>query len=341
MKKKIIFLLFCLTMIFTGIISYGKITGSISMQSPEKRWSYDGSTYAHIAVYFPETQSITEESVNSYRNSLNSYIKEDEAEVKEGSRAYIDAYSAYGNTEISVTDRKTSCKTDVTYCGGDYFFFHPAEFLYGGGFSEDDTMQDKAVLDENTAWMLYGSSDICGKYMIMGDKIFYICGVVKSTGKNLHIYVPYIESDLEGKHITCYETVYPDLISGYAYEKISSLVEPDLFDDEESAGSDVSDIEVVNITDRFSISGIFKVICSYGKRSMQTNGVIYPEWENECRRAEDFCALAMVWIIIWIIVSVCLALKWFAKDAVSAVNRLKDIIKNYLSAKVRKRKYKQ
>lgn len=334
MKKKIIFLLFCLVMIFAGVISYGRITGGISMQSPEKRWSDDGSAYAHIAVYFPETQSITAEDVDFYRNSLNSYIKEDGVEIKEGSRAYIDAYSAYGNAEISVTSRKTSCKTDVTYCGGDYFFFHPAEFLYGSGFGEDDTMQDKVVLDENAAWMLYGSSDICGKYMMMGDKIFYICGVVKSTAKNLRIYVPYNENDMEAKHITCYETVYPDLISGYAYKKILSLVEPDsFFDEEEAAGLDISGTDIVNITDRFSIGNIFKVIRSYGKRSMQTNGVIYPEWENECREAEDFCALAMVWIIIWIIVLLCFLLKWFTKDVVYAVKRFKDIIKKHLSAR--------
>ncbi len=339
MKKKIVFLLICLIFIFAGVISYKRIAGGISMQSPEKRWSDDGSAYAHIAVYFPETQSITLEDVDSYRNSLNLYIKEDGIEVKEGSRAYIDAYSAYGNVEISVTDRNTSCKTDVTYCGGDYFFFHPAEFLYGSGFGEDDTMRDKAVIDENAAWMLYGSTDICGKYMMMGDKMFYICGVVRSTEKNLNIYVPYNDkNNAEEKHITCYETVYPDLISDYAYKKVMSLVNEDtLFADEESEKDDTSSADVINITDRFDISNIFGVVCSYGKRSMQTNAIIYPDWENECREAEDFCALAMVWVVIWIIISVCLALKWFAGDVVSAAVRFAGSMKNTLQNKFKRK----
>lgn len=33
---------------------------------------------------------------------------------------------------------------------------------------------------------------------------------------------------------------------------------------------------IINITDRFKLKNVWKVLTSYGKRSAQTNGIIYP-----------------------------------------------------------------
>ncbi len=40
--------------------------------------------------------------------------------------------------------------------------------------------------------------------------------------------------------------------------------------------------------------GIFKVVGDFGKRSMNTEGVVYPYWENAARLLEDYMALTLI-----------------------------------------------
>ena len=51
---------------------------------------------------------------------------------------------------------------------------------------------------------------------------------------------------------------------------------------------------IVQNTGRFSVSSLISVIGAFGKRSMTTNGVIYPYWENAARMAESYAALYLL-----------------------------------------------
>jgi len=81
--------------------------------------------------------------------------------------------------------------------------------------------------------------------------------------------------------IDCYEIVLPDPVSGFAKK---------LMTEKFPIGSGA----IVQNTGRFSVSGLISVIGAFGKRSMTTNGVIYPYWENAARMAESYAALYLL-----------------------------------------------
>lgn len=330
-RKKIVLLIVCVVMIAAGFISIRVMVNNMNTNSPEKQWSEDGTPFGHVAAYFADTEGVTIDGINQYRSELNSYIKEDSIEVNENARAFIDSYSAYGACEIKTGNGKNAVKVNVCAFGGDYFAFHTEPLIYGNYFAESDLMDDKIVIDENAAWFLYGSTDVCGKYAKIGGEVFLIVGVVKGEGpekKNStygsrpRIYMSYsaYQRINPEEKITCFEVIYPDLVTNYAYKKMYKALtgeEPQLSgglfglgagsgDDDDASGTEsVYDnkesgaVEIINVTTRFKISKLWGVLKSYGVRSSQTTGIIYPYWENAGRRCEDYCAAALLWIIIW------------------------------------------
>lgn len=332
--KKLLLGLISIVMLCSGIICMSFVSQNISMNHPEKRWVGDNKPYAYTAVFFPETEGVSYENIAEYRRSLASYIKEDSIEVLQDARPYTDSYSTYGSAELVNDNKGSTCKVNVCAYGGDYSFFHPMELLSGSFFDDDDVMKDKIVLDENAAWFLFGSADICGKYVSAGGKVFYISGVVKADknnaettayGKRPRVYMSFdaYKEIAEAKTVTCYETVYPEPVTNYAYKKLNKAVKgDDLSAEDEENDSQTGQNDgavIINITDRFKLKNVWKVLASYGKRSAQTNGIIYPYWENECRRAEDYCAAALLWCIIWGIVIV-----WYISSIVKCfIKRIK------------------
>ena len=65
--------------------------------------------------------------------------------------------------------------------GGDFFQFHPLNMISGNVFSENDISKDRVVLDENTAWTLFGAYDIAGKTVTIEGRQFVIAGVYKPS----------------------------------------------------------------------------------------------------------------------------------------------------------------
>lgn len=94
-------------------------------------------------------------------------------------RLYADAYS--GSTQLSVSGKSPGSVTVTAIgVGGDYFLFHPLQLLSGGYVSDEDYMADRVVLDAQTAFNLFGSSDVAGMEVTINGKTFPIAGVVKS-----------------------------------------------------------------------------------------------------------------------------------------------------------------
>lgn len=82
-------------------------------------------------------------------------------EAPEGGSLYTDAYS--GRTSLSVSGKSPGSVTVTAVgAGGNYFLFHPLTLLSGGYISDEDYMADRVVLDAQTAFNLFGSSDVAG-----------------------------------------------------------------------------------------------------------------------------------------------------------------------------------
>ena len=189
--------------------------------------------------------------------------------------------------------------------GGDYFLFHPLQLLSGGYVSDEDYMADRVVLDAQTAFNLFGSSDVAGMEVTINGRTFPIAGVVQSetdfatnaalaagneasgdtsgsSTSTAMIYMSYSALNAMAElPIDCYEIVLPDPVSGFAKK---------LMTEKFPIGSGA----IVQNTGRFSVSGLISVIGAFGKRAMTTNGVIYPYWENAARMAESYAALYLL-----------------------------------------------
>lgn len=288
------------------------------MQQPDERWSVEGVSAAHVAAYFPEDEGITDADVKNYRGNFESALTEASVEARnEDARRYLDSYSCEGSLEVAKDNGESSTKVNVTAIGGDFFFVHPLELLSGNYIKEQDLMDDEVVLDEYTAWLLYGGTDISGQYIMINDKLFYIAGVVKphdsgaskkTYGIRSRIFMSYsaYKSFEENAKITCYEIVFPDMITNYAYNEMKKVLGQDTPEESvsEEIKNDDSAIEVVNLTTRFGYRNLWKVLTSYGERSSAINGIVYPFWENECRRVEDFGVLVLLWNIIFGVIAI-------------------------------------
>ena len=100
---------------------------------------------------------------------------------------------------------------------------------------------------------------------------------------------------LQTDQITCYEAVLPNPVQGFA----ASLLQQKL-----SLSPDES--RIVDNSARFGIPVLAKTILSFGTRSMQTNALCYPYWENIARGWEDVLAFVILvqGISIFILLSI-------------------------------------
>ncbi len=223
------------------------------------------------------------------------------------------SYSAQGTASISYENR-TLDNASVIGVAGDFFLFHPMILVNGSYFGGDDLMKDRIVIDEDTAWQLFGSTDIIGQQVLVGETPHYIAGVVKKdTGRiqkaaglsNCYVFMSleslsrYGTSILSGRYdsrdiaedgasamdggINCIEVVCPNPVNGLA-AKLSG----------EAIGLDETSCTVIDNTDRFSPFALFNVLRAFGTRSMWGKAIFYPYWENIARGYEDMLAILLL-----------------------------------------------
>ena len=260
------------------------------------RWDSSGKS-AHISVFMSEDAKFTLNNVMEFEENMKNTLTESNALTnKSGYNTWIDSYSAKGHLTISRDG--VNVEVSAIGVGGDFFFFHPLELVNGSYFTPDNLMDDLIVLDEDTAWRLFGSTDIQGMTVEINGKEYIISGVIKRDEGRLNkeagnnkptVYVSYnlLNKGEEETYITDYEVILPDLTKNYAYKIVKKGI---------NLSADNRDI--VKTDDRYSVTSLVKLLKNYGKRSMKTNGVIYPYWENVARGREDICVYALLAEII-------------------------------------------
>ena len=252
-----------------------------------------------------------------------------ESAVQEDIKEYVSCYSAQGISTILFENKKAE-NIDTIGVGGDFFLFHPLEIVTGGYFGPDDLMKDRIVVDEDFAWQLFGSNDIIGQCVTIDGVNHYIVGVVKRAEGRFNkaaglskstVYMSYdslskygtvlsgrvkeeeISEDgakVQNGGINCYEVVMPDPVEGIALRLVR-----------ESSGLEEKYIAAVDNTNRFSSFSLASVVMDFGIRSMWTQPIYYPYWENVARGWEDVLGVILLirmicrvafWCIIAIII---------------------------------------
>ena len=284
----------------------GRVSGMLKTQSAASVWRGSGEDrFAQVSAFLPKDGTITLDTIRTFRATLENEFVQNSMEAPEGGSLYTDAYS--GRTSLSVSGKSPGSVTVTAIgAGGNYFLFHPLTLLSGGYISDEDYMADRVVLDAQTAFNLFGSSDVAGMEVTIGGKTFPIAGVVQSesdfatnaalsaanassgdTGSasstnTAMIYMSYDALNAMAElPVDCYEIVLPDPVSGFA-KKLMTEKFP------------IGGGEIVQNTGRFSVSRLVSVMGAFGKRVMTTSGVIYPYWENAARMAESYAALYLL-----------------------------------------------
>ena len=257
-------------------------------QTVSKRWDKSGNS-SHVSVFIKDTAFFTKTDVDGFEYELNEKLDFNSVFAEsEESRRFIDCYVS--KTTITL---EGPCKTMGVNCmavGGDFFKFHPVKLLSGTYFSGNDLMQDGVILDEETAWQLFGSSNVEGQKVLFGDRVLYVKGVYKKSegkiynyarGDKPEIFVPFelLNSEETPLYITSLEVCMPNPIKNFAANIMTDLIT-----------MDSSTYEIVDNSSRYSVENLWMIYKNKKYRSMQNHDIIYPYWEKIARYEEDLLA---------------------------------------------------
>ncbi|MDR0952316.1 MAG: ABC transporter permease [Oscillospiraceae bacterium] len=310
MKKKIALIAvnsLLLIALAAALIASGMIRGTLRSQQAASAFSGEsGESFAQLSAFFSEDSGFDENSIMSIRDAVEKALSDaaidDESDENDGGGTndeggeggrvlYTDAWSAWG--EVSLRSSLGSAQAKACAVGGDFFLFHPLYLRDGSYLSPDDLMKDRIVLDEELAWRLFGSVQLEGLEVMIGDKPFIIAGVVSreddfasgkayTDGAGLFMSIEALRELTEDTvHITSYELVMSDPITGFALKTLTDALP-------------IADAVIVENSRRYTLESTFKNIGEFGERSIHADGMIYPYWENAARYTEDWLALLLV-----------------------------------------------
>ena len=283
-KERILLIAASVCLFTAGILAFlsAVIRGGQPSQQMAQRWDQEGGS-AQISCFFSNGLEITPDTLRGFEYTLKSQLQEASVEApSENARLWSSAYSARG--QITLSSGLSSVDTVAYGVGGDYFPFHPLTLKPGSMyFGSDDMMQDRVILDQNTAWQLFGSYDIAGQPITIGSgpdsHIGVVAGVIESETGFMNekagaaagtVYLPYEMLNTYGRHsgINTYEIVMPNPITGFAKGMV-----------EDHIGFEEEEIQVVENSKRFSFLNLLSVLGQFGTRSMNSKAIIYPYWD--------------------------------------------------------------
>ena len=312
-KQKLIILLICAAFLLTGTILACIRSSIVSKQVSQqmaKRWSEKGDV-TQISCFFTREANVQRERILALEHALDEALEQASIVIEsenDGARLWADAYSATGRVPASTSRGTITVK--AMGVGGDFFAFHPQELLYGNYFYESDVNQDYVVIDEEIAWQLFGGIEVNGKMIDVNGKPHLIAGVIKRPQGKMDqaagltesiLYMSYqsLENLGEIEPISYYEIVMPNPIKDFGMNMLK-----------EALMMDVSQVDYVENTGRFSYANSLKLLQQFGYRSMNGKAIIYPYWENVARGMEDRLALLTLFVVLFFSVPGLIFLIW-------------------------------
>ena len=279
--------------------------------------------YAQLAFYCSEEDYLTPDGMMSVKNQLESAMT---AESIDPAGNYL--LTASVEKQVSVSRDTATLSAIATVYFGDYFGLHPDLPLKGGYVDESDATTEFCVIDDYTAWRLFGSIDVCGMDLEIDGKLYTVSAVLAADrgeyasyyGETPRVYILYSSGAMRDQNLcfTTAEAVLPDPITDFAYDMFSEAV---------SGYSE--DVQV--ITGRFTPIELWENI-----KGMASLGVMegqnFPYYENIARIRETKCAMILVFeAVSWILAAVFLV--------TLIVLILRPIFKNFQEKKLAKKRH--
>lgn len=334
------------------LIIINKTVSKLYDQHAAQYWDENNNAY-QITLLFDEEAKVNNDTVMEL---MHNYTKDLKATIGGASfintenedSSYADyAYMAEGNVSLNFESRNVS--SIKTYgVSGDYFLFHPYEMISGSFFDKDEFHKDCVVLDENTAYSLFGSADVIGMTLYAGDVPLVVKGVYKAfetkydkaakgfetlsnavvlengsvseAAMDCLIYMPFDTlCALSGdKNITCLELVSVSPSESFMYNKITEKMQ-----------SYISHMEIVKNSSRFGIGNMFSVVNMGAKRSMHVNKIDYPYFENVARAYEDVIANYYILVFVFSLIDTVLFVSFLHHKYVNRKIHFSTVVDKY------------
>lgn len=328
MKRLIITLSGALSLVLAILLLCigNRMAGKLPEQQMASRWSKDGGV-AQVSCFFAVGKSVDTDSIEEFRHALDTALVDASITTDSpnaSARLWADAYSANGEITISYNNKSATVK--ALGVGGDFFLFHPLDMVSGSYFSKDNINSDCIMIDEDTAWQLFGSNDIAGQIVTISGIPHVISGVLEREDADMYqkaglnrslAYVTFETLNSYGTHsgISHYEIVMPNPVSKYAYKYVKDNIRVS-----------EDDVIIVENSTRFSFLSKILRMKEFGTRSMNSKAVIFPYWENVARGYEDILGVMFVWMLIFFVYPMVLAIIWIWKKWKARTWTAKDII---------------
>lgn len=294
-KKRIFFFGICLLLLIASVVcilSSAAYTRRLDSQHAAKRWQGDSEqSFAQVSCFIPVGSEIGVDSIYTFRYAMIKALEDASLDVSGDTALWNDAWSCSGTVNVSGALGKGEAA--VIAVGGDYFNFHPVRLVSGSYISPQDLMQDRVLLDRELAWLLFGSAEVQGLSFDIEGNSFVVAGVVEreedpvsekayKAGRGLYMSFETYLKLRENAGVSCYEFIMAEPVAGYARSTAESSFP-------------VKRAEVVDNSQRFSTLNAVKIALNPFERSMQTDGIVYPYWENAARYTESVCGSLLLW----------------------------------------------
>ena len=266
----------------------GSLARLLPDQYAAERWAGEGEmVYRQVSCFLTVDEPVDLNQIYAFRYAILDRLHEAGLEADTDTRLFRDAWCVTGKMEAA-SDLGHG-KVSVIAVGGDFFLFHPLRLISGSYLTENDVMEDRVLLDEDTAWLLFGGTELSGLSIKLNGVPFVVSGVVQreqdfasqkayTAGRGVYMsYAAYAKMNEEAA-AGCYELVLAEPVEQFVLNFVKEKFP-------------IGQGEIVENSQRYSLGRRLELLGHFGERSMQKLGVIYPYWENAARCVEDWCAL--------------------------------------------------
>lgn len=309
LKHKQLIVVFVLLVAELALVIFNhQYTNQLDSQSLAKRWA-PKERYMQVSCFLPESAGGNEEQFLYNDAKLHTALSNASVDETEGGRKFLSAYSC--KQGLTVSNGTKNAEVVAYGVSKDFFLFHPIELISGRYFTNTDEANDGVILDEKTAWTLFGATDVAGMTMQIGERSYEVIGVVreeekafsKASGENeTAVYVDYAvltEQLGEAPAITCYEVLMPNPVKNFAKDAVVTALE-----------MEENKYELVENSKRFRLGQRFARLKQIGIRSMSIKGIVFPYWENRARGFEDVTTILLIPQILLLLYPVAYGIHW-------------------------------
>ncbi|MDR0947398.1 MAG: ABC transporter permease [Ruminococcus sp.] len=258
--------------------------------------------YAHISVFYNSDSQLSIDAARSLDMSIKNALS---AASINGN--ITDCYTMPEIPATAVTPTYLTANVSLIPVGGNFFLFHPYELLSGVYFSPDSVTTDGAIIDENAAWTLFGSSDVAGQLITMNGKDYIISGVIRipdnayyeASNKPAAIaFVQYQNYAQEGG-FTSFEVLLPNPVTGSALDIVTTAVGVNPMSDSPSG------IILNENSARYNFLTRLKSIPELTKTQIRTADVVFPFYENAALVSDSAATFVLIGIFAVLLIPIC------------------------------------